>query len=543
MITLDTALNFILRSGNYGTPVTAVALHIADLIETEHNILKIKELQSNPSAKPLTFWQKTLVSNPSKENMQSVRGLNKRLRKIADEAEWTKANRVKVGCALLNFLIESAKTVQGESIFEYSNDLYFGAKKVAWLRLNNNLFKELETADFSKIDPRYLPMVVKPKKWNNQRFFGAYFYHKAPLMKVINTMQSDAVRQADIGAVLEALNFLGNIPWKVHEQMFKLMHQYFKNGDPLGEIPSGVPLKMPKKESCFRPSHLVSKFPPKKSKAVSEHLLVETLDAMEEVDHISDEFSPPELPLEATTPVDEASACSNVDPNQLVFDEIYYRDMCKRVQKKNYEIYSIRCDLQIKLSIAEKFLKDTIYFPHQMDFRGRAYPIPPNLSHLGSDLCRGLLRFAEAKPLGDRGFWWLKVHLSNLFGHNKVDFEERVKWTDQNLPKVFASAKDPTGGEMWWTTAESPVMRNSISIKQVIFTGCPVSLQFQALSTCFEIVAALESGNPATYLCNLPVHQDGSCNGLQHYAGNMIFLIHLYRYMEMLMGLCSFRTR
>lgn len=33
-----------------------------------------------------------------------------------------------------------------------------------------------------------------------------------------------------------------------------------------------------------------------------------------------------------------------------------------------------------------------------------------------------------------------------------------------------------------------------------------------------EIKAVLESGNPENYVCHLPIHQDGSCNGLQHYA-------------------------
>lgn len=33
-----------------------------------------------------------------------------------------------------------------------------------------------------------------------------------------------------------------------------------------------------------------------------------------------------------------------------------------------------------------------------------------------------------------------------------------------------------------------------------------------------ELRAALESGNPYEYMSALPVHQDGTCNGLQHYA-------------------------
>lgn len=60
-----------------------------------------------------------------------------------------------------------------------------------------------------------------------------------------------------------------------------------------------------------------------------------------------------------------------------------------------------------------------MFFPHNMDFRGRAYPIPPTLNHLGNDLCRGLLMFDEAKPLGERGWRWLKIHLANLYGYDK----------------------------------------------------------------------------------------------------------------------------
>ena len=33
-----------------------------------------------------------------------------------------------------------------------------------------------------------------------------------------------------------------------------------------------------------------------------------------------------------------------------------------------------------------------------------------------------------------------------------------------------------------------------------------------------ELRNALESENPTEYLSSLPVHQDGTCNGLQHYA-------------------------
>lgn len=49
-----------------------------------------------------------------------------------------------------------------------------------------------------------------------------------------------------------------------------------------------------------------------------------------------------------------------------------------------------------------------------MDFRGRVYPCPPHLNHLGSDMARSLLCFAKGEPLGPNGLNWLKVNFDNL---------------------------------------------------------------------------------------------------------------------------------
>lgn len=105
--------------------------------------------------------------------------------------------------------------------------------------------------------------------------------------------------------------------------------------------------------------------------------------------------------------------------------------------------------------------------------------------------------FAEPKPLGKRGLYWLKVHLANFAGKDKMSFDERVRYVDDNLDKVRKSVSDPLSDDPWWMTLDDP---------------------FQGLATCFEIVRAIDSGNPETYMCALPVHMDGSCNGLQHYA-------------------------
>jgi len=97
------------------------------------------------------------------------------------------------------------------------------------------------------------------------------------------------------------------------------------------------------------------------------------------------------------------------------------------------------------------------------------------------------------------------VHMATLHaggGIDKQSFAARQKWTEERIDLIVRVAEDPLSksGESarWWLTAEKP---------------------FQFLAACFELVRALRHpGGPALFLSTLPVHTDGSCNGLQHYA-------------------------
>ncbi|KAG5225893.1 DNA-directed RNA polymerase [Salix suchowensis] len=158
----------------------------------------------------------------------------------------------------------------------------------------------------------------------------------------------------------------------------------------------------------------------------------------------------------------------------------------RKAKKINQERHSQRCDTELKLSVARK-LKDEegFYYPHNLDFRGRAYPMHPHLTHLSSDLCRGVLEFEEGRPLGKSGLRWLKIHLANLYsgGVEKLSHDGRLAFVENHLSEIFDSAKNPVNGKRWWLKAEDP---------------------FHA--------------SPHTVISHLPIHQDGSCNGLQHYA-------------------------
>ena len=96
------------------------------------------------------------------------------------------------------------------------------------------------------------------------------------------------------------------------------------------------------------------------------------------------------------------------------------------------------------LAMAEEHADyETIYFPHRLDFRGRAYAAGTTLQPQGPEECRALLEFAEGKPLGERGVFWLGVHGANLFGNDKVSLEERYAWAVSQRERACAVAEDP----------------------------------------------------------------------------------------------------
>lgn len=142
-------------------------------------------------------------------------------------------------------------------------------------------------------------------------------------------------------------------------------------------------------------------------------------------------------------------------------------------------------------------LKDkTIYTPTFGDWRGRIYyQGTPNPQ--GPDYSRACITFAEKKPLGNEGLFWLKVHIANSFGQDKARFKERARWVDENIDGLVSGMHKPDESDAYREHADYPVI-------------AAVAVQ--------ELVAALDSGRPEDFMSGLPIHMDATCSGLQHYS-------------------------
>uniref|UniRef100_A0A8C5UE85 DNA-directed RNA polymerase n=1 Tax=Malurus cyaneus samueli TaxID=2593467 RepID=A0A8C5UE85_9PASS len=284
-----------------------------------------------------------------------------------------------------------------------------------------------------------MPMLCPPLPWTSPHF-GAFVLNDTKLMRFMDDiihhqLLLEQCPLVNLHPVLDALNQLGNCAWKINQPVLDIIISIFNDkGDEKLDIP-----------------------PP-----------------------LSEAPKPPTAPGHFST------------WSESLKHELF---LCK---KKTAEMHSLRMDALYKLSIANYVRDKVFWFPHNMDFRGRTYPCPPYFNHLGNDVTRAILLFAEGRPLGPRGLDWLKIHLINLTGLKKKNtLQERLDYANEIMEDILDSADNPLTGRKWWMNTDEP---------------------WQALACCMEIAKASRSPDPAAYISHFPVHQDGSCNGLQHYA-------------------------
>ncbi|XP_054160860.1 DNA-directed RNA polymerase, mitochondrial-like [Oppia nitens] len=287
-------------------------------------------------------------------------------------------------------------------------------------------------------DINMLPMLCPPTPWISPKF-GGYLLNKTDFVRMPETHQKWMYNRYDrqkLYPTFDALNYLSMCPWILNNSVLDVAIHYFRNkGNKTLEIPK---------------------------------------------------------------PLSEFPILPKIDVSMDKSDKIHVYRQRNQMKREMAEMYSLWCNCLYKLSIANHFRNKVFWFPNNMDFRGRVYPVPPHFNHLGNDLTRSLILFAKGQPLGDRGLDWLKIHLINLTGAKKrSSISERLAFANEIMPLIMDSADNPMEGCKWWQQSDEP---------------------WQTLACCMEIAKAVRSPDPKQYVCHFPVHQDGSCNGLQHYA-------------------------
>lgn len=369
---------------------------------------------------------------------------------ILAQLEWPTPMKAKLGAMLASKLIETAqlpvtrehprtkqKITQMQPAFLHRMKWQKG-KRIGVITPNPALLVKMQSEPVGSLIAKRMPMVVEPKPWQGWKD-GGYLHYSNNILRLPAGDKTGkdyfmaADRRKELDAVYRGLTALSKVPWKVNHDVFKVQLEAWNSGDPIAN---------------FAPLHPAISHPPE--------------------------------------PVSSDGSARRKWLNEI-----------KELENKKSGLHSKRCFQNFQLEIARTVLNETLYFPHNMDFRGRAYPIPPYLNHMGADNVRGLLTFAEGRELGENGLRWLKIHLATVAGHDKASMAERVAFTEEHIDDIYDSVRNPLDGRKWWLNAEDA---------------------WQTLAACFELTKALDSPDPTKFVSYLPVQQDGTCNGLQHYA-------------------------
>ena len=456
---LDSMKSIVTSDISRGVPVSKLVMGIGKGIELEYKAEKILaadvDVHKNFKAiKNTPEFKKFLRSTKANQIVESVERTSLSRNTINTESNslsWDSESLCRIGSLLLSFLLQVAKVEvkgvdprTGETktalapAFYHTYDFQNGGR-IGVIKLNQGFANKLgkDRLDQS-IQAQYLPMICRPKQWTSYND-GGYFLKRVTVLRAKNAPEQAAYAKAaaingKIDRVLQGLNNLGNTPWTVNKRLLETITKVWNTGETFLEIPK------------------------------AEETLV----------------LPPPPP----------KGCEAIE----VFK---YRRTCTEICNEFSKDRSMRCDMNYKLEIARAFVGERIFFPHSLDFRGRAYPVPPNFNHLGNDMSRSLLKFWTGKELGPRGLKWLKIHLSNLMGKDKISLDDRAAFIEENIELIRDSVRDPLNGQGWWKKADKP---------------------WQFLASAIELVEALELPDPTKYVSYQPIHQDGTCNGLQHYA-------------------------
>lgn len=280
------------------------------------------------------------------------------------------------------------------------------------------------------LSPVWLPMVEKPVEWRDP-FVGGYhggFFRRRPLVKVHSRAYLEDLKNRDMGFVYKAVNTIQGTAWRVNPFVVDVIQRCWDGNLDVGDIP-------------LRLDHA---YPPK--------------------------------PKDIKTN-DEARR--------------QYRKDYVRVKWANQHLGSKRMQLTKALWVADQYKQRPLYYPVQLDFRGRAYMMPGYLNPQGFDAARAAMHFDKEIEMTDDGEKWLRIHGANCYGLDKAPYADRLKWVKDFEKDILAVGQDPMHTIPFWSAADKP---------------------FEFVAFCDEFTRMKASRR---FLTRLPVSIDGSNNALQ----------------------------
>lgn len=308
-----------------------------------------------------------------------------------------------------------------------------------------------ESSRIEGLSPMFLPTIIPPKPWTTPRDGGYWTRHirKLTLVKTQNGQYLEELADRDMPEVYGAVNALQNTAWQINTRVLDVLETLWQSNSPLGDLPLAEDMPLPPKPYWMNGE---------------KHLTREEM-----TEEQREEF-------------------------------LAWKAKASETHVFNARMKGRRLHFQRLLWVARRFRdEDTIYFPHQVDWRGRAYPVPLYLHPQGNDLQRGLLTFASTVPIKDEeDARWLAIHGAGLWGVDKVSMDERVEWVEQHEREILAAAENPYDNR-FWTQADKP---------------------WCALAFCFEWAGFKAEGYG--YASSLPIQMDGTCNGLQNFSAMLL---------------------
>lgn len=365
-------------------------------------------------------------------------------RKGVEWESWSSQDKFHVGSKLLDLIIEVTGYVElvthGDSVTDSPYILAPSPKAAEWIAGLNERS--------SVLAPVYMPTVIPPRDWVGP-LSGAY--HTPVLLnpQFIKTRNSAYVEELEnrvdeMREVYDAVNTLQKTAWRVNTKVLEVMEELWERGGGLVKLPPVDDLPLPHKPVSL------------------------------------------DLDKEARKRWSEEEKATWTA----------WKRKAHETHVANIKLRSRRLMVRKILWIADFFRnEEAIYFPYQLDFRGRIYAVPAFLNPQGPDCAKGLLEFSAGQPILDQeAADWLAIHGANVYGYDKVPMPERVKWVREHQDLIMASAEHPFDVD-FWTEADKP---------------------WQFLAFCFEWTGFVRQGRG--YVLRLPIAMDGSCNGLQIFS-------------------------